>query len=202
METFWDFYISCFSFSLLDRPILVHPSIKLRLILKIKRNDFFGCFLQLAKLQEKEIFFRALYLRPILRGARSLPSPLVFFFYFAWVSCNTVACVNCISTHFPWYFLGGGEEDGPCYTFSSFLFWEGHRGGDGTSTILCICLHLQLVKKIDSVKLKSPSYFPVQSFLLFPCFLVLSPHLYCQEISLPLFFCSISFFFLFLVFTL
>ena len=125
-----------------------------------------------------------------------------FFFYFAWVSCNTVACVNCISTHFPWYFLGGGEEDGPCYTFSSFLFWEGHRGGDGTSTILCICLHLLLVKKIDSVKLKSPSYFPVQSFLLFPCFLVLSPHLYCQEISLPLFFCSISFFFLFLVFTL
>ena len=34
--------------------------------------------LQLPKLQEKELFFRALYLRPILRGARSLPSHLVF----------------------------------------------------------------------------------------------------------------------------
>ena len=117
-----------------------------------------------------------------------------FFFYFAWVSCNTVACVNCISTHFPWYFLGGGEEDGPCYTFSSFLFWEGHRGGDGTSTILCICLHLLLVKKIDSVKLKSPSYFPVQSFLLFPCFLVKPPSLLSRDF--PATFFLFNFFFL------
>ena len=44
METFRDFYISCFSFFLLDRPFLIHNSLTLRLILKIKVNEFFGCF--------------------------------------------------------------------------------------------------------------------------------------------------------------
>ena len=44
METFWDFYISCFSFFLLDCPFLVHPSIILWLILKIKRNFFLKFF--------------------------------------------------------------------------------------------------------------------------------------------------------------
>ena len=35
------------------------------------------------------------------------------------------------------------------YTFSSFLSQVGgHRGGDGTSAILCICLYSLLVKKI------------------------------------------------------
>ena len=38
METFWDFYISCFSFFLLDLPFLVHPSIILWVIWKIKIN--------------------------------------------------------------------------------------------------------------------------------------------------------------------
>ena len=56
METFWDFYISCFSFFLLDRPFFVHPSIILWLILKIKINEFFWCFLQLAKLQRQNYF--------------------------------------------------------------------------------------------------------------------------------------------------
>ena len=51
MDTFWDLYISCFSFFLVNLLFLVHPSIILWLILKIKINGFFGCFLQLAKLQ-------------------------------------------------------------------------------------------------------------------------------------------------------
>ena len=46
METFWNFYVSCFSFF---PPFLGYPSIILWLILKIKINEFFGCFLQLAK---------------------------------------------------------------------------------------------------------------------------------------------------------
>ena len=41
---------------LLDHPFLVHPSIILWLILKIKINEFFGCFLQLAKLQRQNYF--------------------------------------------------------------------------------------------------------------------------------------------------
>ena len=49
-------YISCFPFFPLDRPFLVHPSIILWLILKIKMNAFFGCFLQLAKLQRQNYF--------------------------------------------------------------------------------------------------------------------------------------------------
>ena len=55
-KTFWDFYISCFSFFLLDRPFLFPPSIIIQLILKIKINEFFGCFLQLAKLQRRNYF--------------------------------------------------------------------------------------------------------------------------------------------------
>ena len=40
MNTFWDLYISWFSFFLYDCPFLVHSSIILPLILKIKRNYF------------------------------------------------------------------------------------------------------------------------------------------------------------------
>ena len=61
--------------------------------------------LQLAKLQEKELFFRALYLRPILKGARSLPPPLVLFSILLESAVTHLVCVSCCSTHFPWYFL-------------------------------------------------------------------------------------------------
>ena len=89
------------------------------------------------------------------------------FFYFAWVSCNTVACVSCISTHFPWYFLGGGEKEGPCYTFSSFFYFEKDIEGGGWD--VCHPVYLSsftIGKKIDSVKLKSPYNFPVFFFFL------------------------------------
>ena len=52
------------------------------------------------------------------------------------------------------------------YTFSSRVGIYRERGGDGTSSILCICLHSLLAKKIQSVKLKPRSNFSVQSFLL------------------------------------
>ena len=61
METFRDFYIFIFSFFLLDLPFLVHPSIKLWLILKIKINDFLDVSAA-SQIAEKELFFRALYL--------------------------------------------------------------------------------------------------------------------------------------------
>ena len=59
METFLDFYISCFLFFLLDLPFLVHPSIILWLILKIKINDwltfwFCGFFLLLLCLKSNQ----------------------------------------------------------------------------------------------------------------------------------------------------
>ena len=81
-----------------------------------------------------------------------------------------------------------------------------NMNSNGTSAILCICLYSLSVKKIDSKKPKSPSNFLCSKFsssFLF-ILLYLSPHLYCQEISLPLF--SVQFLFssflLFLVFTL
>ena len=56
--------ISCFSFFLLDLPFLVHPSIILWLILKIKINEFW-MFSAASQIVEAELFFGALYLYSI-----------------------------------------------------------------------------------------------------------------------------------------
>ena len=56
--------ISCFSFFLLDLPFLVHPSIVLWLILKIKINEF-RMFSAASQIVEAELFFGALYLYSI-----------------------------------------------------------------------------------------------------------------------------------------
>ena len=44
--------------------------------------------------------------------------------------------------------MEGERGEGMFYTFSSFLSRVGHRGGDVTSTILCICLYTLQVKKM------------------------------------------------------
>ena len=107
METFWDFYISCFSFFLLDLPFLVHPSIILWLILKIKINELVGCFLQLAKLQRQNYFLKpCIY----ILVARLLSSLFVFKFCFSHVH-------NTLSIKFSWWRWRGVM--GVFYTFSS-----------------------------------------------------------------------------------
>ena len=57
---------------------------------------------------------------------------------------------------------GERGEGGVFYTCSSFFSRVGHGGGDGTSGILCSCLIGE--KKIESVKLKSPSDFSCSKF--------------------------------------
>ena len=135
-----------FSFFLLDHSSLVHSSIILWLILKIKSNEFFGCPCALAKLQEKNYF--------------SEPCISETFWILGWEEHG----------HYPLPFHGfhillkSAVPD----IFQHALFQIGihRRGGDGISAIQCICLHSLSVKKIyiDSVKLKSPSNFPVQIF--------------------------------------
>ena len=100
-----------FSFFLLDHPFLVHPSIILWLVLKIKINQFFGCFLQLAKLQRQNYFLElCIY---ILRVAR-------FVFRFCLGHVTASAPTFLAITQFQWNFLD---------TFSSFLSRVGHRVG-------------------------------------------------------------------------
>ena len=125
MKTFWDFYISCFSFFLLHCPFLFHPSI---ILLKINNKWSFWMFLQLAKLQKKN------YLGPILSVARSLPSPLVLFVNFDWVMLLALAAAFLHTFNDILLVVGRGAF----YTLSSLLFWVGHRGG-GTSAILSSC---------------------------------------------------------------
>ena len=70
-----------FSFFLLDLPFLVHPSIILWLILKIKINEFFGCFLQLAKLQRQNYFLEpCIYFLSISFSLRRAGNPLKIIF--------------------------------------------------------------------------------------------------------------------------
>ena len=76
METFGNFNISCFSFFLLDLQFLVHPSIILWLILKIKINESFGCLLQQAKLQRQNYF-----LEPCKELLKPHPFPLLIYYY-------------------------------------------------------------------------------------------------------------------------
>ena len=147
--------------------------------------------LQLVKLQEKKLFFPALYLRPILREARSLPLPLVLFSILLESAVTHVAFVSCFSTHFmifSWRLGGGGHAT----HFSIFyLEYDIEKGGMGRLPSCVFVFIRYWWKKWDSVKLKSSSNVPIQSFLLLSCFL--SPHFYCQEISLPLFLFNLYF---------
>ena len=141
--------------------------------------------LQLVKLQEKELFFPALYLRPILREARSLPLPLVLFSILLESAVTHVAFVSCFSTHFmifSWRLGGGGHAT----HFSIFyLEYDIEKGGMGR---LPSCVNPLLI-------------FPVQSFLLLSCLSCFKhPSLMSRDFP-STFFCSI-YFFLFLVFTL
>ena len=68
--------------------------------------------LQLVKLQEKELFFPALYLR--------LPSPLVLFSILLESAVTHVACISRFSTQFMIFSWRRGG--GACYTFFNFLF--------------------------------------------------------------------------------
>ena len=54
-------YISCFSFFILDRPFLVHPSIIFQLIMKIRINEFLDVFCSQPNCRDSTIF-QALYL--------------------------------------------------------------------------------------------------------------------------------------------
>ena len=80
METFWDFYISCSSFFLLDLPSFNHTSAN------FEKKWIFWISLQLAKLQES-FFFRTLYLGTILNswrhvvwGGEAVPFQFLFCF--------------------------------------------------------------------------------------------------------------------------
>ena len=83
-----------------------------------------------------------------------------WFSHVAGVSCCTLSMI------FSWWWGGGAF-----HTLSSLLFWVGHRGL-GTSAILSSCA---IGEKTESVKLKSPSNFPIQSFLCLSCLSCFKP---------------------------
>ena len=90
------------------------------------------------------------------------------------ILCRVSSCI-------PSFSWRGRGVRGAFYTFSSFFLSQvGHRGGDGTSAILCIPLLI----------------FPVQSFLLLSCLSCFKhPSLLSRDFP-STFFCSIFFYLL------
>ena len=132
-----------------------------------------------SQIAEVELFFEALYLSIfyILRE-QGYSSPCLYLnFASVMIQCQVSYCI-------PSFSWRGRGVRGAFSTFSSFFLSRvGHRGGDGTSTILCIPLLI----------------FPVQSFLLLSCLSCFKhPSLLSRDFP-STFFCSIYFFFLLLV---
>ena len=95
----------------------------------------FWMFSAASQIAEVELFFEALYLSIfyILRE-QGYSSPCLYLnFASVMILCWVSSCIP----SFSWW---GERGEGAFYTFSSFLSQVGHRGGDGTSAILCICL--------------------------------------------------------------
>ena len=81
--------ISCFSFILLDLPFLVHPSIILWLILKIKINEF-RMFSAASQIVEAELFFGALYLYSIYWEWQGYSLPCLYLNFENWTQNSSL----------------------------------------------------------------------------------------------------------------
>ena len=106
----------------------------------------------------QELFSQTLYLRPNLNEARLLPSPIVLFSYFAKVSCDTCCWRQLLIYTFSIIFSSWGWGALLAH-FPVFYYEQDMQGGDGT-----LPFYVFVFKRIDSIKLKSPFYFPVQVF--------------------------------------
>jgi len=120
-----------------------------------KNKWIFWMFSAASQIAEVELFFVALYLYSIYWEWQGYSPPCLYLnFASVMILCRVSSCIP----SFSWW-RGRGVR-GAFYTFSSLFLSQGrHRGGDGTSAILCICLYSLSVKKIDNVNLKSPSNF-------------------------------------------
>ena len=102
-----------------------------------------------------------------------------FVFYFTWVSYNTWSLHKrlfyTLSMIFSWR---GGRVGGMLHIFQ-FLFWVGHRGCMGR---LPSCVLVFISYRWTKLDLK------LKAFFFFLVCLVLSPHLFCQEISFHFFY--------------
>ena len=112
------------------------------------------------------------------------------YLYFLFFILSTVSAPAFRAIHFQWNFLVGR---GVFYTFSSFLYWVGHRKGWMGRLPSCVLGEKKLDSSIPLL------IFPLQSFLLFSCLSCFKlPSLLSREFP-STFFCSNYFFFLLLV---
>ena len=75
----WKLQYFLFLFFLLDRSFLTHPSIILRLILKIKRNEFFGCPCSCPTCKRKKYFSEPCFQDIFCDEQGYYPLPLLYF---------------------------------------------------------------------------------------------------------------------------
>ena len=129
MKIFWDFYISCFSFYLLDCQSFNHTSANL----ENKKKWIFWMFLQLAKLQEWTIF-QTQYLRTISYKSINFFDPFgkyLLIFWYTTVLANKVINNHkrfCWEISYPWSI--NGLKGTLVIHMEGHLKWRPHSHGN------------------------------------------------------------------------